>query len=131
MLTIARDVAQDLKRIKKQKMKDIIKAMEAFNENLVGGKRLVKVDSQNYVAAAFAAFLVWHLHFHCAMLLCTSKSDVNFDVFPITVDVTPGTGAGYTDRDNGHLNKRGWHGHAYTNRPALAQPAVGAAGAKT
>jgi len=34
---------QDLKRIKKQKMKDIIKAMEAFNENLVGGKRLVKV----------------------------------------------------------------------------------------
>ena len=34
--------AQDLKRIKKQKMKDIIKAMEAFNENLVGGKRLVK-----------------------------------------------------------------------------------------
>jgi hypothetical protein len=35
--------SQDLKRIKKQKMKDIIKAMEAFNENLVGGKRLVKV----------------------------------------------------------------------------------------
>jgi len=34
---------QDLKRIKKQKMKDIIKAMEAFNDNLVGGKRLVKV----------------------------------------------------------------------------------------
>ena len=33
---------KDLKRIKKQKMKDIIKAMEAFNENLVGGKRLVK-----------------------------------------------------------------------------------------
>ena len=31
-----------MKRIKKQKMKDIIKAMEAFNENLVGGKRLVK-----------------------------------------------------------------------------------------
>jgi len=38
--------AQDLKRIKKQKMKDIIKAMEAFNENLVGGKRLVKVGSE-------------------------------------------------------------------------------------
>lgn len=58
MLTIALNVAQDLKRIKKQKMKDIIKAMEAFNENLVGGKRLVKVNSQSYVAAAFAAFLV-------------------------------------------------------------------------
>ena len=86
MLTIALDVAQDLKRIKKQKMKDIIKAMEAFNENLVGGKRLVKVDSQSYVAAAFAAFLVWHLCFYSAMLLCTSKSDVNFDVIPITVD---------------------------------------------
>ena len=37
------DRKQDLKRIKKQKMKDIIKAMEAFNDNLVGGKRLVKV----------------------------------------------------------------------------------------
>jgi len=38
----AQEHTQDLKRIKKQKMKDIIKAMEAFNENLVGGKRLVK-----------------------------------------------------------------------------------------
>mmetsp|Transcript_5815 Transcript_5815/g.13941 ORF Transcript_5815/g.13941 Transcript_5815/m.13941 type:complete len:109 (+) Transcript_5815:232-558(+) len=33
---------KDLKRTKKQKMKDIIQAMEAFNDNLLGGKRLVK-----------------------------------------------------------------------------------------
>ncbi|EKX49932.1 hypothetical protein GUITHDRAFT_104329 [Guillardia theta CCMP2712] len=34
---------KDLKKAKKQKMKEIIQAMEAFNENLVGGKRLVKM----------------------------------------------------------------------------------------
>ena len=52
-----RHVAQDLKRIKKQKMKDIIKAMEAFNENLVGGKRLVKVGlEQNWNFSGLQTF---------------------------------------------------------------------------
>ena len=32
-------------------MKDIIKAMEAFNENLVGGKRLVKALEKDTVGA--------------------------------------------------------------------------------
>jgi hypothetical protein len=31
-------------------MKDIIKAMEAFNENLVGGKRLVKALEKDTVS---------------------------------------------------------------------------------
>ena len=42
---------QELKRSKKEKMKDIIKAMEAFNENLVGGKRLVKALEKDTVIA--------------------------------------------------------------------------------
>eukprot|EP00285_Hemiselmis_virescens_P015458 CAMPEP_0173393448 /NCGR_PEP_ID=MMETSP1356-20130122/22117_1 /TAXON_ID=77927 ORGANISM="Hemiselmis virescens, Strain PCC157" /NCGR_SAMPLE_ID=MMETSP1356 /ASSEMBLY_ACC=CAM_ASM_000847 /LENGTH=95 /DNA_ID=CAMNT_0014351467 /DNA_START=226 /DNA_END=510 /DNA_ORIENTATION=+ len=33
---------KELKRQKKGKMKDIIKAMESFNDNLIGGKKLVK-----------------------------------------------------------------------------------------
>jgi hypothetical protein len=41
--------AQELKKSKKEKMKDIIKAMEAFNENLVGGKRLVKALEKDTV----------------------------------------------------------------------------------
>lgn len=53
--------AQDLKRIKKQKMKDIIKAMEAFNENLVGGKRLVKVNAKCDAAVAVALLLCFSL----------------------------------------------------------------------
>ncbi len=42
-------IAQELKKSKKEKMKDIIKAMEAFNENLVGGKRLVKALEKDTV----------------------------------------------------------------------------------
>ena len=33
---------QELKRTKKNKMKDIIRTMESFNNNLQGGKKLVK-----------------------------------------------------------------------------------------
>jgi hypothetical protein len=33
---------QDLKRAKKQKMKEIIEAMETFNSNLQNSRRLVK-----------------------------------------------------------------------------------------
>mmetsp|Transcript_31984 Transcript_31984/g.101959 ORF Transcript_31984/g.101959 Transcript_31984/m.101959 type:complete len:108 (-) Transcript_31984:105-428(-) len=34
---------KELKKSKKHKMKEIIRTMEAFNSNLVGGRRLVKL----------------------------------------------------------------------------------------
>ena len=40
-------------------MKDIIKAMEAFNENLVGGKRLVKALEKDTVSRLFCFISVW------------------------------------------------------------------------
>ena len=38
----ARASSQELKRTKKNKMKEIIRTMESFNNNLQGGKKLVK-----------------------------------------------------------------------------------------
>ena len=35
-------LTQELKRTKKNKMKEIIRTMESFNNNLQGGKKLVK-----------------------------------------------------------------------------------------
>ena len=36
------------------KMKDIIKAMESFNDNLIGGKKLVKALERDTVCALFS-----------------------------------------------------------------------------
>jgi hypothetical protein len=49
-IVLSNALIQELKRSKKEKMKDIIKAMEAFNENLVGGKRLVKALEKDTVS---------------------------------------------------------------------------------
>jgi hypothetical protein len=45
---------QDLKRAKKQKMKEIIEAMETFNSNLQNSRRLVKKLERDRCRQAFA-----------------------------------------------------------------------------
>jgi hypothetical protein len=49
-------------------MKDIIKAMEAFNENLVGGKRLVKALERDTPIGTMGNFFYFFSRYHTCII---------------------------------------------------------------